>query len=394
MKTITRLLSTAAVGAMLALPAMANSVASSEIAFQDPCTDEGKTAIYTAFVENRKTDQAKAYDNAKKYLGCPTEGATEATQKIIEYLKKWVASYEEINEKNKLPILLYNERKYPEAYDLGMKLLAKDPENLKVLIDLGANGYLVQNLKNPKLNEEALKDAKKALGMLESGKSVDNWTPLSGKEEAIAYLNYTIGVFTLESDPTAALKNLLKSAQFESLLKKSPQTYALIGAAYENGSYAKLSQEYTKNFGGKDETPESKLALANVNQVVDRMIDAYARAVALATDPKLAAQKTVWATSLSDWYKYRHNKTTEGMDAMLAGILQKPLPPEPSPLTSLPTEPGTAPIGTSGATSTGTTASTTAPANAQSNTPTGTANKPTGTKPPATPAGPNKPKNN
>ena len=32
----------------------------------------------------------------------------------------------------------------------------------------------------------------------------------------------------------------------------------------------------------KDETPESKLALANINQIVDRMIDAYARAVALA----------------------------------------------------------------------------------------------------------------
>jgi len=390
MKTITRLLSMAAVAAMLVLPAMAKSVASSEIAFQDPCTDEGKTALYTAFVENRKTDQAKAYDNAKKYLGCPTEGATDATQKIIEYLKKWVTSYEELNEKNKLPILLYNERKYPEAYDLGIKLLAKDPENLKVLIDLGANGYLVQNLKNPKLNEEALKDAKKALGMLESGKTVDNWTPLSGKDEAIAYLNYTIGVFTLESDPNAALKNLLKSAQFESLLKKSPQTYALIGASYENGSYAKLSEDYTKNFGGKDETPESKLALANVNQVVDRMIDAYARAVALATDPKLAAQKAVWATSLSDWYKYRHNKTTEGMDAMLAGILQKPLPPEPAPLTSLPAEPAAATSATAPA---GTTASTTAPQSSQSNQPTSGAAKPTGTKP-TTPAGPNKPKNN
>ena len=268
-----------------------------------------------------------------------------------------------------------------------MKILAREPENLKILIDLGANGYLVQNLKNPTLSAEAVKDAKKALAMLESGKTLDAWTPLSGKDEAMAYLNYTIGVFSLEADPSGSLKNLLKAAQFETPLKKSAQTYALIGAAYENGPYAKLSDEYTKTYGGKDETPESKLALANVNQIVDRMIDAYARAVALATDPKLAAQKQVWSTSLSDWYKYRHNKSTDGMDSMLAGVLSKPLPPEPTPLTSLPAEPAaTTPAGT-----TGTTASTTAPASPQSTPSTSGAPKPA---PKPTPGVPNKPKTN
>jgi hypothetical protein len=389
MKTITRLLTLGAIVAMLALPVLARNVATTEIALQDQCTTENKDAYYAAFVENRKTDQDKAYDNAKKYLACPAEGATEATQKIIDYLKKWVGAYEDLKEKQKFPDLLYNQRKYPEAYDLGIKMLAKEPENLKILIDLGANGYLVQNLKNPTLNAEAVKDAKKALALLEAGKTLEQWAPLSGKDEAMAYLNYTIGVFSLEGDPAGALKNLIKAAQFETPLKKSPQTYAYIGAAYENGPYAKQSEDYTKNFGGKDETPESKLALANVNQIVDRMIDAYARAVALATDPKLAAQKAVWSTSLGDWYKYRHNKTTDGMDAMVAGVLSKPLPPEPTPLTSLPAEPA-ATNGTASAPVT--TASTTTPANTQSTAP--GAAKPTGTKPATTPSGPNKPKSN
>jgi hypothetical protein len=388
MKTITRLLTLGAIIAMLALPALAKNLAINEFAFQDQCSEENKNTYYATFRENLKTDQDKAYDNAKKYLACPAEGATEQTQAIIKYLKNFVTKYDDLHEKDKFPILLYNEHKYLEAYELGMRILAREPDNLKVMIDLGANGYLVQSLKNPKLNEEALKDAKAALVLLEGGKTVDKWNPLSGKDEAVAYLNYTIGVFTLETDATAALKNLLKSAQFESQLKKSPQTYALIGAAYENGPYAKLSDEYTKTYGGKDETPESKLALANVNQIVDRMIDAYARAVALATDPKLAPQKQVWATSLSDWYKYRHNKTTDGMDALIAGILQKPLPPEPTPLTSLPAEPAAS---TGTATTSGTTASTTAP-NTQSTTPSG-APKPAGTKP-TTPSGPNKPKSN
>jgi hypothetical protein len=381
MKKIIRLITLGATAAMLALPVAAKSLVSySDISVQDQCSSENKDAYYAAFLENRKTDQPKAYDNAKKYLACPPGGeVTEATQKIIDYLKKWSTAYDEGSRKSKLPQLLYNEHKYPEAYALGRELLAADPENLKVLIDLGSNGYLVTSLNQPQLNTDALNAAKKALGMLEAGKTVDDWAPLSGKDEAMAYLNYTIGVFTLQTDPSAALKNLIKAAQFETPLKKSPQTYAYIGGSYEEGPYAKLSAEYTTKYKGQNETPESKLALANINQVVDRMVDAYARAVNLAgSDAKLATQKATWTERLTEWYKFRHNQTTDGMNEMVASVLSKPLPPEPTPLTSLPAEPAATPIGNSG-----TAASTTA------------ATQPaTGNKPAAAKTGsPNKPKN-
>jgi hypothetical protein len=84
--------------------------------------------------------------------------------------------------------------------------------------------------------------------------------------------------------------------------------------------------------------------LANINQLVDRMIDGYARAVALAgTDSKFAQPKTVWNESLTTWYKYRNNNEVAGMDQLVAGILSKPLPPEPAPLTSLPATPAATP---------------------------------------------------
>jgi hypothetical protein len=395
MKKMIKLLTLGATVAMLALPVAARSLAAvTETSAQAQCTQENKDAFYAAFRESRTADQPKAYDNAKKYLACPAGEANETTTKIIEYLKKWVGAYEDLTEKQTFRTKLYNEpRNYLEAYPLGAKILTREPENLKVLIDLGANGYLLASLKNPSLNAQAVDSAKKALALLDAGKTIDDWQPLSGKDEATAYLNYTIGVFTLEPDPATALKNLIKAAQFETPLKKSPFTYAYIGGAYEAGPYAKLSEAY-KQYTGKDETPESKLALANINQIVDRMIDAYARAVALATDPKFAEQKKVWSTSLGDWYKYRHTNDT-GMNEMVAGILSKPLPPEPTPLTSLPTAaPAATPTGNSGTTSTNgtTTSSTTAPATAQTTAPNGTAPKTTGAKP-ATPAGPKKPKN-
>jgi hypothetical protein len=353
MKKLITLLSICTTVAILALPIAArNLIADVGNAVQDQCSTEGKEALYKSFLTNRQTDQAKAYDDAKKYLACPTTDVTEAQQKIIDYLKKWSKAYEEGSKKlrvTNLLALLYNDKKYPEAYALGKEILASEPDNLNVLVHLGSNGYLVAN--NPSLATDALDYAKKALQQLDAGKTLDDWKPLQGRDVAVAYLNFTIGALTIEKDPSNALKNLIKAAQFETPLKKSPFTYAYIAGAYETGPYAKQSDEYKKLYGGKDETPESKLALANINQIVDRMIDGYARAVALAgSDPAFATQKPQWNESLTTWYKFRNNNSDTGMSELVANILSKPLPPEPTPLTSLPqSAPAATPGSNSGA---------------------------------------------
>lgn len=375
--------------AILALPTAAhNLIAQPDNAVQDQCSTESKAALYKTFTENFKTEQDKAYDAAKKYLACPADNADEGQQKIIAYLKNFVSKYEAADKKGRVRILLYNEKKYPEAYALGKEILSTEPDNLKILVDLGANGYLVAS--NPSLTGDALEYARKALAALESGKTLDDWQPLAGKDVAIAYLNYTIGALTLEKDPAGALKNLIKAAQFETPLKKSPYTYAYIAGAYETGPYAKQSAEYKTLYSGKDETPESKLALANINQLIDRMIDGYARAVALAgNDPTFAQPKTVWNESLTNWYKYRNNNSTDGLPQLLVSVLSKPLPPEPTPLTSLPpsstpaatpaNNSGTPGNGTAPAANTGTTPANPSTANKNTTTPT-TGNKSGGTK--------------
>ena len=393
MKKLITLFSICTTVAILALPAAAHTAIA-----QDQCTTEAKNALYKTFTDNFKTAQDKAYDAAKKYLACPADNADEGQQKIIAYLKNFVTKYEAADKKNQYRIKLYNDKKYPEAYALGKEILTAEPDNLKVLIDLGANGYLVMPLNNQSLSAEALEDAKKALQQLEAGKTVENWDPLKSKDEAIAYLNYTVGTLTLQSDPSNALKNLIKAAQFETPLKKSPYTYAYIAGAYETGPYAKQSADYKAKYPGKDETPESKLALANINQIVDRMIDGYARAVALAgNDTNFTQAKAVWNESLTTWYKYRNNNTTTGMDQLVAGVLKTPLPPEPTPITVLPASTpaatpannsGTPGNGTASAATTGTTAPTLPAASGGANgggktatttTPAGT--KPNGTKP-------------
>src|SRR5215213_8723005 len=414
MKKLITFLSICTTVAILALPVAArNLIAQPDNGVQDAaCTQEAKDALYQSFLKNVKADQAKAYDEAKKYLACPAAGeVTEAQQKIIDYLKNFVAKYDAAMKKVNYRVKIYNEKKYAEAYAMGKAILAAEPDNLQVLVDLGANAYLLPPLKDAALTAEGLGYAQKALQMLDSGKTLESWDPLGSKDVAMSYLNYSIGTLTVEKDPSGALKNLLKAAQFETpSLKKAPYTYAYIAGAYETGPYAKQSEEYKVKYSGKDETPESKLALANINQLVDRMIDAYARAVALAgSDATFAQAKTGWNESLTTWYKFRNADKTDGMDQMVGSILSKPLPPEPTPLTSLPptSTPATTPASTSGAPQTGSgngngaAASTTTPAGtkptASTATPAGTkpaasTATPTGAKPAATPK-PDKPRN-
>jgi hypothetical protein len=346
MKKIMMFLTIGATVAMLALPVAAQQTQPAAPAVtstaQDSCPPETRDALYKTFTDNRTKDQKQAYEAGKKYLECKLAAPTESQTKIIEYLTRWVTAYEKGDRWNKFMDELYTKKNYPAAFKLGGEILKDEPDNTKVLVHLGANGYLVGPLKNPQLTAEAVDYARRAIAALEAGKTVDDWTPLQNQALAVAYSNYTIGSFTVEKEPATALKHLLKSAQVETPLKKSAVTYALIAVAYETGPYATQAEAY-KVYKDKEETPESKLALANIHQIIDRMIDGYARAVALAgADANLAAQKTTWVESLKQWYKFRNpNEPETAVDAMVAGILSKPLPPEPTPLVSLPPTPPT-----------------------------------------------------
>jgi len=184
--------------------------------------------------------------------------------------------------------------------------------------------------------------------MIEGGTVPDKWEPFENKEDALAKLNYAIGSLSAPGSPDVAIPYLIKAASYNSKIKTTSLTYAFLAESYEHGPYAKQSAEYQAKYKDQNETPESKLALENINQIVDRAIDAYARAVALAgTDPN----KATWMAALTEWYKYRNNKSDAGLDKVIAEVLQKPLPPVPTPITSLPT-PASTPAGTTSGTAT------------------------------------------
>ncbi|HEY8188335.1 MAG TPA: hypothetical protein VIF64_19860 [Pyrinomonadaceae bacterium] len=314
----------------------AQTPAPAPAAGQGQCTDESKAAWYADFTKFRTADSTKAYEAAKKYLdACPSEEGP-----IPTYLKKWVGAYDKENRKVRLTNLFVQQRKYAEAMPLAKEILADEPDNLPALIALGYGGYVLGvTTKNESGNADAIKYSKKAIQAIETGKAPEGWAPFKSKDDALGYLYYSVGYLERTSNPTEALTYFIKSAQFDGDIKKNPPTYAFIAASYE-AEYAKQSTDYETKYKGKDETPESKLAVENINQLVDRIIDALARAVAVSgTDANAQAAKAKWLERLTELYKFRHNQSDAGLNELIASVLSKPLPPVPTPITTLPTTP-------------------------------------------------------
>ena len=146
----------------------------------------------------------------------------------------------------------------------------------------------------------------------------------------MAYLNYAIGFLTLKTTPDQAIDSLIRAAGYESDIRRTPSTYYFLAVAYESGPYKTMSTAYQNTFANKPETPESKAALDKLNVVMDRIIDAYARAIQVAgTDPKTETSRKEWLAQLTNYYKFRHGGVDTGITEFIAASMQKPLPPKP-----------------------------------------------------------------
>jgi len=295
------------------------------VTFGQETDDPVKIQIYKRFYDNYQGNKAVAYKAAQDYVAKYTKDKDQ----YIDYLQKWMKVYEQDERKANLPGLI-NEKKFSEAYRTGAQILSTEPNYLRAQIDLGYAGYLAASAKNETFNADALNYARKAIQAIESGKAPNEWAPFKGKDDTLAYLNYAVGYLTLKTTPDQAIDTLIKAAQYDSDIRKTPSTYYFLAVAYESGPYKTLSTAYQANFAGKPETPESKAALEKLNVIMDRIIDAYARAInAAGTDPKTEQSRKEWLTQVSGYYKFRHDGNDAGLTEFINAAMQKPLPPKP-----------------------------------------------------------------
>src|SRR5262245_52634387 len=296
-----------------------------QIAVGQETDDPVKIQIYKRFYDNRDANKTVAYQAARDYLAKYTKDKDQ----YVDFLQKWIKVYEQDERKDKLRGLI-NEKKFAEAYSVGAQILSTEPNFLRAQIDLGYAGYIAASNKDESHNAEALNYARKAIQAIEEGKVPNEWAPFKGKDDTLAYLHYAVGYLTLKTSPEQSVDSLIKAAQYDSDIRKTPSTYYFLAIGYESGPYKTLSTAYQTNYADKPETPESKAALEKLNVVMDRIIDAYARAIATAgTDPKTEQSRKDWLAQMTNYYKFRHGGSDAGLNEAIQSALQKPVPPKP-----------------------------------------------------------------
>jgi hypothetical protein len=323
MKFINRAIAIAAVLTLSAVSAWAQA---------KECTDDFKTATYSKWYDNRKDKQDVAYEAAKEYLSvCTTEDQYSAV------LKKFVADYDKLHSNQKLVEefdAAVKAKRYPDQIRLGKQLVAmpSHADNAVIYIVMAGAG-----LGDPNLLSESAQAAKKAIELVEAGKSFDK-SGYQTKDQALAAMNYLIAKSTMKTSPTDAIPYFIKAVKYQSDLQKSPLVYNELATAYGEGPVAKFAKEYQllAEAGKSVDSPEIKLVVANLNQAFDRQIDAFARAAAVSTSP---ADKKAFMDVLAAVYKDRNKKDAaeNELNGLVASALSKPLPDPPTPITTLPT---------------------------------------------------------
>ena len=408
MKSLNRFIISSAIVAASALAAFAQTTPPATTATptapaaSTQCDEQTNIQLYERWRNNRNGDaaaQKTASEAGREYLQKCTGTADAA---YINAVKKWVDRYESVTQEfNYQQALSKNDA--AEAFRLGRQLNASSTagprtEILTQLAWLGYSTSAAPTNASDAYNTEAERFAKDALAAIQAGrqpqcvgtdgKTTPCWAPFNSREDLIGGLHFAIGHFATKAkrfeDAATAFH---AAAQQNGFTKTTASTYANLAAAYAlNAEYLRLIKEYDALVKANPDaagSEQAKSILARIDPHTDRIIDAYARAVALATDPKLAAQKADWMRRLTDFYKFRNNNSDAGLNELIAGISSRPMPPVATTLAPAPATTGAG----NGATAPTPAATTTSPAATTGTTPpatTGNTPATTGTTPPAT----------
>jgi hypothetical protein len=319
-------------------------------------TDDPRRAeLYNCWYANRDRNPSAAYDCGKRFLaqyGTANDLYAAAVEKFVweydnpekvkfEGLFRLVDAGAEANQ----PSLL------AKLFTVGQSLVRREPNNLSLLIRLGHAGFIAQKRKITTYDAEVSGYAKNAIKQIEAGQTPDEsfrgypqvylpvsvWIPFLDRDDALAHLNYTLGVIDQPKAPDRAAVSFFRALQYESLLKKDALIHALLGIAYDTSAWEAASRRY-KTLDNAPQ-PDRDAALRDLFATTDRLLVYYAHAVALAGSD--AANKQVKDTAsarLEVLYKFRHENSTAGMPEFLTTAAAAGLADPAAPLeTAAPT---------------------------------------------------------
>lgn len=260
-------------------------------------------------------DQDKAYQLSKTYLERFGKDESENVKKIRTFVEN--------HETAKLGKLI-DDGKTSEAFSFGKEVLARSPENATITMELALAGLqALERKKDKTFGKDTIEYAKTTLRLFGENKTPKTFAPFADQNEASAMMYYAVGSFLTDDNLPEAANNFYKSLQYQSRLKDSYVPYFYIALNYHK-IYEKLSAEFEQKYANKStDDKEAQAANDKLGKVLDRMMDAYARAAKIGESQKVEAAAN-WKTIFTQVYK-GINQSETGMNEYYDNIFSKPL---------------------------------------------------------------------
>ena len=200
-----------------------------------------------------------------------------------------------------------------DAFKLAEELLAKDPNDIYVLVQMTQAGADEVRKRNREHAEIALQYGTKAIALIEAGTKppkVDDatWATYTA---SLGQLYQQTAILYLGTGNTAEAKARLTKATTAS--PYDPSNYALLGRV--------IHAEYVKEMEAFDKLPDSKQkqeTRKRLDGVLDTIIEAYAQAAGLALNrPEYQQLMQQVIPDLTNYYKYRNKDSTKGLKELI-----------------------------------------------------------------------------
>jgi hypothetical protein len=213
--------------------------------------------------------------------------------------------------------------KIDDAFTKGADFLSRHPESLRVLVTLLSVGAEQAKKQNTKFIDQSIRYGGQAIALAEANKKPANFDDAAWqqfKTSTVPSMYQSLGLLHMLKGANAEAKaHYTKASQ---AAPTDPFNFVMI-AALINDEYQAAAKAYQAMAAGAPKEAQLK----KVEALLDTVIDAYAHAVALSEgNAALAQVRQQYLQDLESYYKYRHNKSTAGMQELIDKYKPAPKP--------------------------------------------------------------------
>lgn len=277
-------------------------------------TSEAKLTAAEAFLKKypKTTSRGQVLDALANTIA-QEKNATQAVALAEKAQPLYTSADEQDIIKTTLVVVYAAANRPDDAFKVAGELLAKDPENVQVLVQMTLTGTEQVKQKNTKYAAQSLQYGVKAIELIEADKKPVKMSDAfwASHKAALPQLYQQTAILNLVTGNTREAKDRL--VKTSTLSPKDPYPFALLGFI--------LNDEYTKQvptFQALPPSPAKDAEKKRLEGLLDNIIDIYAHAAGLATGrPEYQALLQQIVPDLTGYYKYRHNQSTDGLQQLI-----------------------------------------------------------------------------